>query len=292
MRQILACSGLLRPPPDYPAAWTGTQLWQAMRLSGAAVPKLSLIATAAGDDRQYVEAVLGVAAARGATASHLALFPQPNVPRIREHLLAQDVIWVTGGSVVNLLAVWRAHRLDEILRECWEAGVVLAGESAGSMCWHVGGLTDSFRDALDPVTNGLAFLPGSNGVHDDLADQPRRRRYRASVAAGDLPPGYATEDGVALHYVGTSLHEVVSVRPGGRAWQVTPDGGGGYTEAPLAARQWNPPALPAGVSYLLALALLLALGLAVGVPPTIRWLRVTFAVPATRSLPNCSSCLS
>jgi peptidase E len=246
--------------------------------------------------------VLGVAAARGATASHLALFPQPNVPRISEYLLAQDVIWVTGGSVVNLLAVWRAHRLDEILRECWEAGVVLAGESAGSMCWHLGGLTDSFRDALDPVTNGLGFLPGSNGVHDDLPDQPRRQRYRESVAAGELPPGCATEDGVALHYVGTSLSEVVSVRPGGRAWQVAPDGGGGYTEAPLAARQWNPPALPAVAGYLLALALALlalalglllelALGLA-DVPLTIRWLRVTFAVPATRSFPNCSSCLS
>jgi peptidase E len=74
------------------------------------------------------------------------------------------------GRLGRHLAVWRAHRLDEILRECWEAGVVLAGESAGSMCWHLGGLTDSFRDALDPVTNGLGFLPGSNGVHDDLPD--------------------------------------------------------------------------------------------------------------------------
>jgi peptidase E len=109
---------------------------------------------------------------------------------VREHLLAQDVIFVSGGSVVNLLAVWRAHRLDEILRECWEAGVVLAGESAGSMCWHLGGLTDSFRDALDPVTNGLGFLPFSNGV-------PALRRHRARrgdrYVAG--PPGLASGPG-------------------------------------------------------------------------------------------------
>jgi peptidase E len=212
-----------------------------MRLSGARRPKFCLIATATGDAREYIEAVLPIAAGHGADASHLTLFPQPNVPRVREHLLAQDVIFVSGGSVVNLLAVWRAHRLDEILRECWEAGVVLAGESAGSMCWHLGGLTDSFRDALDPVTNGLGFLPFSNGVHDDLSDQPRRTRYRSAVAAGELPAGYATEDGVALHYVGTALGEVIGTWPGRRAWLVVPDSSGGYLETPLAARQWNPP---------------------------------------------------
>ena len=114
---------------------------------------------------------------------------QPNVPDVRAHLLAQDVIFVPGGSVVNLLAVWRAYRLDEFLRECWEAGVVLAGQSAGSLCWHLGGVTDSFGDSLDAVSDGLGFLPFSNGVHDDLGDQPRRQRFRESIAAGSLPPG-------------------------------------------------------------------------------------------------------
>ena len=108
---------------------------------------------------------------------------------MRAHLLAQDVIFVAGGSVVNLLAVWRAHRLDEIIRECWDAGVVLAGQSAGSLCRHQGGVTDSFGDSLDPITNGLGFLPFSNSVHDDLADQPRRQRFRDLVAAGGLPAG-------------------------------------------------------------------------------------------------------
>jgi hypothetical protein len=113
--------------------------------------------------------------------------------------------------MVNLLAVWRAHGLAQILRECWEAGVVLAGTSAGSPCWHLGGPTDSFSDSLAPFTDGLGFLPCSNGVHDDLDDQPRRRIYRQLAGQGSLPPGYATEDGVGLHYVGTRLHEAVSV---------------------------------------------------------------------------------
>jgi len=211
-----------------------------MQLAETREPKLCLIATATGDAKEYIDAVLPIATGFGAVVSHLTLFPQPNVPKVREHLLAQDVIFVSGGSVVNLLAVWRAHRLDEILRECWEAGVVLAGQSAGSVCWHLGGVTDSFSDALDPITNGLGFLPFSNGVHDDLADQPRRQRYRSCVASGDLPAGYATEDGVALHFVSTSVHEAVSAWHQGRAWRVAPDGNGGYTETPIVPRRWNP----------------------------------------------------
>jgi peptidase E len=104
------------------------------------------------------------------------------------------------------------------------------------MCWHLGGPTDSYRDALDPLTDGLGFLPFSNGVHDDFDDQPRRTTYRRLVAEGVLPPGYASEDGVGLHYIGTELHEAVSIRPGAAAWWVEPDGAGGYREEPIAAR--------------------------------------------------------
>jgi peptidase E len=153
-------------------------------------------------------------------ASTLTLFTRPNVPDVREHLLAQDVVWVGGGSVVNLMAVWRAHGLPEILHECWQNGVVMAGQSAGSLCWHIGGPTDSFSGSLDAFSNGLGWLPWSNGVHDDLADQPRRTAYRSMVASGALPAGYATEDGVGLHYLDGAFHEAVSVLPAARAWYV------------------------------------------------------------------------
>ena len=109
----------------------------------------------------------------GFVSSHLTLFPMPNYPDVRAHLLAQDVIWVGGGSTANLLALWRLHGLDVILRECWEAGVVLQGVSAGSLCWHVGGTTDSFGPDLRPVTDGLAFLPYSNSPHHDVEEQRR-----------------------------------------------------------------------------------------------------------------------
>jgi peptidase E len=113
---------------------------------------------------------------------------------------------------------------------------VLAGTSAGSLCWHTGGPTGSYRDALDPFTDGLAFVPYSNGVHDDLPDQPRAETYRRMVGTGTLPAGYATEDGVGLHYDGTELREAVSVLPGKRAWPVRPAADGGYSEEPISPR--------------------------------------------------------
>jgi peptidase E len=241
-RQILAGSGVLYPPADFPPEREGVQIWQAMQLAGVRRPKVCLIATAVGDSRELIDHWYERVRTFGeAELSQLQLFVQPNVPDVRAHLLAQDVIFVSGGSVVNLLAVWRAHRLDEYVRECWEAGVVLAGQSAGSLCWHLGGVTDSFGDDLDAIGDGLGFLPFSNGVHDDLGDQPRRRRFREFIAAGTLPAGYATEDGVALHYVGTRLHEAVSVLADRNAWFVTADGPGRYRQEAVPARCWVPP---------------------------------------------------
>ena len=201
-------------------------LAHALALTACEAPRVCYLPTALGDAEE------AVAAQRQRFAdgfpdvelSVLTLFPQPSVPDLRRHLLSQDLLLVEGGSVVNLMAVWRAHGLDAVLRECWEAGVVLSGVSAGSLCWHLGGPTDSFRDALDPFTDGLVRLPFSNGAHDDFDDQPRRTTYRRLVADGALPPGYASEDGVGLHYVGTELREAVSVRRGAQAWWVDRDG--------------------------------------------------------------------
>jgi peptidase E len=118
-----------------------------------------------------IEAVSDVFAGReDVDSSVLTLFTQPSVPDVRAHLLGQDVLLVCGGSVMNLIAVWRAHGLAPVMRECWEAGVILAGWSVGSLCWHVGEPTDSFGNSLDIFTDGLGFLPCSNGVIKLLTD--------------------------------------------------------------------------------------------------------------------------
>ena len=184
-------------------------------------PKVCMLHTALGDDSKWIAMTYAAFAGHrpDIELSHLALFPMPNVEDPRAHLLSQDVIWVGGGSVVNLLAVWRAHGLDQVFREAWESDVVLTGVSAGSLCWHVGGTTDSFGPDLKPVTNGLGLLPYSNCPHYDSEEQ-RRPLYQNLVASGELPRGWATDDGVGLHFEGTELVDVVSDRPDAYAWQV------------------------------------------------------------------------
>ena len=216
--KILATSGGFLPT-DYGAfQWQrGPLVEHALELAGNPDrPRFCYIGTA-GFYRAF--------AGSDARASHLELFTMPNVPDVRAHLLAQDVIWVGGGSVANLLAVWRTHRLDEVLRECWEEGVVLGGVSAGSICWYVGGPTDSFGTELRPVLDGLGLLPYGNGVHYD-SEQQRRPLLHRLVGEGILPTSHATDDGVGLVYEGTELVEAVADRPGAAAYVVErgPDG--------------------------------------------------------------------
>jgi peptidase E len=176
-------------------------------------PRVCGLFTAVGDDAGTIKSFYEAGNHSGYITSHLAVFPMPNVDDMREHLLAQDVIWVFGGSVAALLVLWRLHGLDEVLRECWQAGVVLTGSSAGSLCWHVGGTTDSFGPDLRPVTNGLALVPFSNGVHYDSEPQ-RRPLFESLIADETLPAGYATEDGTGVLYRGTRFAGAICEVPG------------------------------------------------------------------------------
>lgn len=209
----------------------------AFDLAGATQrPKLCYIGTATGDAISYVASFYEAFSRRDVQTSHLALFAMPNVEDMRAHLLAQDVIWVGGGSTANLLAVWRVHGLDEILRECWESGVVLSGVSAGSICWHDSGTTDSFGPDLEPITNGLGFLPYSNGVHYD-AELQRRPLFQKLIGDGTLGAGYATDNGVGIHYRGTEFVEAVADRDDVYAYFVERGADGEVTEKRITPRR-------------------------------------------------------
>ncbi|XAS67589.1 peptidase E [Micrococcaceae bacterium Sec5.7] len=197
-------------------------LHHAVELSGVSgrAPRVTHIGTASGDQRWFNAELDQAARIAGFDFSHLNLFTMPNHADPEEHLMEQDVVWVNGGSVVNLLAVWRAHRLDEILHRVWERGVVLAGVSAGSICWYQGGTTDSFGPELRAVTNGLALLPYANGVHYD-SEQRRRPLVHRLVADGTLGETHCTDDGVGLVYHGTELVEAVAEVKGKGAYIVT-----------------------------------------------------------------------
>ena len=193
----------------------------ALRLTGKDRPRLAFVLTASGDDPSYLSRMYGAFRGWSVDLSHLALFSQPTVDP-RELLLGQDLVWVGGGSVANLLAVWRVHGLDAIFREAWEAGVVLSGVSAGSICWHVGGPTDSFGPDLKLEPRGLGMLPFGNGVHYDSEEQ-RRPLLHSLVASQALPLSYATDDGIGVLYEGTEPVEVLADEP-----DTAPDGPAAY----------------------------------------------------------------
>ena len=154
-----------------------------------------------------------------AEPSHIVFNPWPRGD-LREHILAQDAIYVAGGSTANMLAVWRAHGFDQLLREAWDRGVLLCGWSAGMICWFEAGVTDSFGPQLAGTQDLLGFLPGSACPHYD-SEEGRRSVYQELVANG-FPPGYGVDDGAALHFVGAELHEVVAWQDGARAYRVEP----------------------------------------------------------------------
>lgn len=206
-------------------------------LTGKERPKVAIIATATGDAAESLGTLYGRLPPDRTERSHLALFHR-TITDIRGYLLDQDVIWVGGGNTANMLAVWRVHGVDLALREAWEAGVVLAGGSAGSLCWFECGTTDSFNiQQLAPLHDGLGFLPGSHCPHYDGEEQ-RRPLYHRLVADG-FPDGLAVDEDAAAHFVGTHLEEVVSSRDGARAYRVERRGGE-VVETPLAARQLPP----------------------------------------------------
>jgi len=230
-RHIIAIGGgMLIPDGTVPE-----HLANAIRLTGAREPRLCVLNTAAGDDPRWTLAMYDRLAGYPVRVSHLALFPMPNVRDPEDLLLSMDAIFVGGGSVANMLAVWRVHGLDVIMRKAWQAGVVLAGSSAGGICWFEGGTTDSFGRELRAFTGGLGLLPGSYCPHYN-SEPGRRPLYRRLIAEGALPGGIACDDGAAAHFTDDALSELIADRPTSGAYRVAASPNSRVTETPLEVR--------------------------------------------------------
>jgi peptidase E len=178
-------------------------------------PRVLFLPTASGDTTGQINAFRARFAGRPGVCEHLSLFRLRQARRpLRETVLSQDIIYVGGGSMRNLLAIWRAHGLDRLLLEAWRRGTVLAGLSAGAMCWFEGGVTcSSGRPA--PI-EGLGLLAGSLSVHAD-GEPERLPAWLAGVRDGILPGGWALDDGVGLLFRGRRAQRLVSSRPGAGA---------------------------------------------------------------------------
>ncbi len=228
-RRILATSGGFLATDRYESREPGELFLEALRLSGKDRPRVLFVMTASGDNNAYLAISYQAMSDLSVDADHLSLFTMPNQP-VEEALGRADVVWVGGGSVANLLACWRLHGVDDAMTEAWERGAILAGVSAGSICWHVGGPTDSYGPTLRLERPGLGLLPYGNGVHYDSEEQ-RRPLLHSLVADGSLPTSYATDDGVGILYEGVEPVAVltdVDVDPaaGPAAYRVEPADGG------------------------------------------------------------------
>jgi dipeptidase E len=193
--------------------------WLAMARSvnGRDRPRVCLIPTATGDADAVIDHFHEVFGST-AEASHLALFDR-TVEDIDALLVAQDAIYVAGGNTASMLGVWRAHEVDTALRHAHDAGVLLAGRSAGGLCWFEGGTTDSFGPRLAALIDGLGLIPGSHCPHYD-GELERRPTYHAMIGRGELPDGLAIDDFAAAVFDGPDLVEIVAAREGPAAYRV------------------------------------------------------------------------
>jgi peptidase E len=190
-------------------------------LTGKERPKVAYLGQAAAEHRDMVLAFYRAYTALGAVPSWLSLF-LPHTADLEGYLCEQDVIYVGGGNTKSMLALWREWGLDRILRTAGENGTILAGISAGALCWFESGTTDSIPGALT-ILPCLGYLPGSFSPHYD-GEPERRPTFQRLIAAGELPDGYAMDDGAAAHFVDGRLMEVVTSRPNARGYRVVRSG--------------------------------------------------------------------
>jgi dipeptidase E len=201
-------------------------------------PRICILPTASGDTSEQIGRFYASFGERPCEPSDLSLFRLGRRPMaLRDHLLSQDLIYVGGGSLVNLLAVWEAHDIGAILSLAWRQGIVLAGQSAGAMCWFESGITKS--SGRPRAAAGLGLLHGSLCVHYN--NEPERRAAYLDAIGDGMPDGYGLDDYAGLLWEGESAPAAITARRGARAYRVAKREGA-VAESPLPARFLPAPA--------------------------------------------------
>jgi dipeptidase E len=211
-----------------------------LELTRTVNPRVCLLPTASGDVQASITDFYSVLDRFDCRPTHVSLFRMEREwVNLREHLLEQDLIYVAGGSMLNLVAIWRAHGLAEIMREAWQKGILLAGQSAGAMCWFEQGITSSAGEPRP--AEGLGLLPGTLCVH--YARDPGRRTCFLREVANGLPEGHGIDDGAGLLFEGTQPVEAFAGRHGARVVRVAV-GEAGATELELRSVPLRPELTP------------------------------------------------
>jgi peptidase E len=181
-------------------------------------PKICFLPTASGDAEGYISRFNQFFKNQQCEPSHLSLF-NPPTRDLEGFVLEKDIMYVGGGNTKNLLILWKEWGLDNILRKAWNQGIILAGISAGSICWFEEGVTDSYGDQLEPI-KAMGFLKGSNCPHYD-AEADRRPAFHRLVETKQIQGGIATDEGAAVHYIDSEIHRIVSSRQNAKAYSVS-----------------------------------------------------------------------
>lgn len=196
----------------------GAQMEQyLLAATGKRKPRVCFVPTASADPPGYVSSVQAAFGLFDVKVDPLYLL-KPNTSDVERFLSKYDLIFISGGNTRNMLALWRAWGVDKALRKAYNRGAVLAGGSAGAICWFEQGLTDSVPGKLLPM-DCLGWLPGSCCPHYD-SEPKRRPTYRRLMAAGKVKAGIALQDYAAAHYVNGKLSKVVAFAPGAKAFAV------------------------------------------------------------------------
>jgi len=172
-------------------------------------PKVCFVPTASGDADSYILNFYKAFSQLKCQPSYLSLFKLPTAD-LESFILEKDVIYVGGGNTRSLMILWREWDLNRIFRKAYEAGVVLAGISAGANCWFEQCTTDSIPGNLT-VLSCLGFLAGSFSPHYD-GEAERRPTLHRLVKAGEILPGYAADNSAAIHFVDEQpVHAIRSI---------------------------------------------------------------------------------
>lgn len=180
-------------------------------------PKICFVPTASGDSDNYISRYYIFFEKQNCRPSHLSLF-RPPTRDLESFLLEKDIIYVGGGNTKNLLVLWKEWGIDIVLKKAWENGILLAGISAGSICWFEEGVTDSYGDGLEPL-KCMGFIKGSNCPHYD-GEAERKPSYHKLIETNKIKPGIAADDGVAIHYINQDIYKIVSSRLNAKAYKV------------------------------------------------------------------------
>jgi peptidase E len=232
MRRILAIGGGGFLMEDAPSPIDA----HVLRLTGKTKPRICFVPTPSGDLPGHIEKFYSAFSTATCQPSHLTFFRQPSAGSVPlaafgAHLLAQDAIYVGGGNTRSALGVWREWGAAEVFTEAYAAGVLLAGVSAGAMCWFEAGLTDSYWGSGYQPLPCFGLLPGGCGVHYH-SDLERTSRLHAAIAASAIPPSVAIDDFAAVLFENEVVSKAFAWRPGASAYRVALRDGRAQ-EAPL-----------------------------------------------------------